>query len=100
MNREGWVVGSDGERIKLKAGQGAFFEQGVYTVAFLMGVSNLTMSTLNWKIGIEIELMAPRGLSRQDLAVAIAQKYEGTVISYFHPQSEPSQVPGCRFLRT
>ena len=28
MNGEGWVVGSDGERIKLKTGQGAFFEPG------------------------------------------------------------------------
>jgi quercetin dioxygenase-like cupin family protein len=28
MNGEGWVAGSDGERIKLKTGQGAFFERG------------------------------------------------------------------------
>lgn len=28
MNGEGWAAGSNGERIKLKAGQGAFFERG------------------------------------------------------------------------
>ncbi|OKH41725.1 hypothetical protein NIES2101_33905 [Calothrix sp. HK-06] len=28
MNGEGWAAGSDGERIQLKAGQGAFFEPG------------------------------------------------------------------------
>lgn len=28
MNGEGWVAGSDGHRIQLKAGLGAFFEPG------------------------------------------------------------------------
>ena len=50
--------------------------------------------SLNWKIGFEIELMAPRGLSRQDLAELIAQQHDAQVRRVFHPQSEPSQVPG------
>jgi hypothetical protein len=52
------------------------------------------MSELNWKIGFEIELMAPPGLSRQDLAEAIAQQHDGFVRRIFYPQSEPSHVPG------
>ncbi|WP_017654831.1 amidoligase family protein [Fortiea contorta] len=52
------------------------------------------MSELNWKIGFEIELMAPKGLSRKDLAEAIALQYHGFVHRIFYPQSEPSHVPG------
>lgn len=49
---------------------------------------------INWKIGVEIELVAPKGRSRRDLALAIAQQYGGTVRPFFHPQIEPSKVPG------
>ncbi|MGB7413762.1 MAG: amidoligase family protein [Thermosynechococcaceae cyanobacterium] len=49
--------------------------------------------TINWRIGIEIELLAPLGKSRLDLANAIAQFHNGTVRRFFHPQSEPSKVP-------
>lgn len=52
------------------------------------------MSQLNWKIGCEIELLAPKGLSRKDLAESIARANNGTVRRIFYPQSEPSQVPG------
>ena len=52
------------------------------------------MTKLNWKIGFEIELLAPKGLSRQSLAEAIAHEHAGTVRRFFHPQSEPSKVPG------
>ncbi|KAI9132571.1 amidoligase family protein [Acaryochloris sp. CCMEE 5410] len=52
------------------------------------------MTTLNWRIGVEIEVLAPRGKSRFDLAVEIAQMYGGSVHRCFHPQSEPSLVPG------
>jgi len=50
---------------------------------------------LGWRIGVEIELMAPRGLSRQHLAEAIAQSCGGSIRRYFHPQSELSKVPGA-----
>ncbi|MDQ6961269.1 MAG: amidoligase family protein, partial [Mariprofundaceae bacterium] len=49
---------------------------------------------INWKIGIEIEMVAPKGASRLDLAQAIAQQYQGSVIPYFHPQVEPSKLTG------
>lgn len=50
--------------------------------------------TLDWKTGFEIELMAPPGLSRRDLAEATATRVGGTVECFFHPQSEPSAVEG------
>ena len=49
---------------------------------------------IDWQIGLEIELLAPAGKSRLDLAEAIAQTHGGTVHRFFHPQSEPSLVPG------
>jgi hypothetical protein len=49
---------------------------------------------LNWKIGVEIELITPKGLSRKDVAEAIAQYHHGEVRRIFYPQSEPSQIPG------
>ena len=52
------------------------------------------MLEINWKIGIEVELVAPQGLTRRDLAVAIAQQHNGSIRTFFHPQSEPSKVPG------
>jgi hypothetical protein len=45
------------------------------------------------KIGLEIELMAPPGKSRKDLADAIASRLGGKVRRFFHPQGEPSKVP-------
>jgi len=52
------------------------------------------MITLDWKTGFEIELMAPAGLSRRDLAEATALRIGGRVERFFHPQSEPSAVEG------
>lgn len=52
------------------------------------------MTTVHWKTGFEIELMAPPGLSRRDLAEATAARVGGTVERFFHPQSEPSAVEG------
>lgn len=49
--------------------------------------------TLDWKIGVEVELLAPKGCSRYDLALAVAHSHGGTVHRCFHPQSEPSKVP-------
>ncbi len=39
-------------------------------------------------------MLAPRGRSRLDLAAALAQAHGGTLRRFFHPQSEPSLVPG------
>jgi hypothetical protein len=50
------------------------------------------------KIGLEIELMAPRQSSRQVLAGAIAKAHGGSVRRIFYPQSEPSQIPGTPIL--
>jgi putative amidoligase enzyme len=53
------------------------------------------MSTdLKRRLGLEIELLAPRGKSRRDLAEAIAEQYNGSVRRIFYPQSEVSKVPG------
>lgn len=49
---------------------------------------------LSSKIGFEIELLAPPNASRRDLAERVARKCDGTVRRFFHPQSEPSKVPG------
>jgi hypothetical protein len=50
--------------------------------------------TSSWKSGFEIELLAPAGLSRADLAEAIAARGQGRVAKGFYPQSEPSLAPG------
>ena len=49
---------------------------------------------VSWKKGFEIELMAPPGRSREDLARAVAARRGGKVERFFHPQAEPSKVPG------
>lgn len=46
-----------------------------------------------WKVGFEVELLAPRGRSRRDLALALAGP-GGSVRTFWHAQSEPSEVPG------
>lgn len=50
--------------------------------------------SLEWKIGFEIELMAPPGASRLTLADATAKRLSGRVRPFFHPQVEPSAVSG------
>lgn len=49
---------------------------------------------IGWRCGFEIELMMPRGRTRADLAARAARRCGGTVSRFFHPQSEPSKVPG------
>lgn len=48
---------------------------------------------LDWKMGFEVELVAPRGSSRLHLAEQVAERCGGTVQRFFHPQSEPSDTP-------
>jgi len=50
--------------------------------------------TLSWKMGFEIEIMAPVGGTREELAQRIARRHNGSVRRFFHPQSEHSRVPG------
>ena len=50
--------------------------------------------SLNWKVGFEIELAAPIGVSRLDLAQRVSDRVGGRVTKIFHPESEPSKVPG------
>ena len=45
------------------------------------------------RVGIELELMAPRGRDRAQLARLLAGP-EGRVSPFLHPDSEPSLVPG------
>lgn len=52
-------------------------------------------SKLQWKTGFEIELLAPRGKSRHDLALAIADGPGCEVVPCFHPQAELAAVPGA-----
>ena len=47
-----------------------------------------------WKAGFEIELLAPRSQSRADLALRVAWLQGSSVRRFFHPQQEPSKVPG------
>lgn len=54
----------------------------------------MTSPTLGWKAGFEIELMMPAGRTRADLAARVAARLGGRVERFFHPQSEPSKVPG------
>ena len=51
-------------------------------------------SGLRLRIGFEIELLAPPGSSRADLAAEVARRSGGGVHRFFHTDSEPSLVPG------
>lgn len=52
------------------------------------------MVEINWKVGFEIEMMAPPGASRRELAEAVAARIGGAATRIFHPESEHSAVPG------
>ncbi|PZU98977.1 MAG: amidoligase enzyme [Leptolyngbya sp.] len=54
--------------------------------------------SLAGRVGLEIELMAPPGSSRQVLAEAIAAAHGGSVSRVFYPQSEHSQIVGTPVL--
>ncbi|MED5370673.1 MAG: amidoligase family protein [Myxococcota bacterium] len=51
-------------------------------------------AALGGRLGWELELMAPQGRSRRDLAQALARQLGATVHRIWLPQSEPSLVPG------
>ncbi len=54
---------------------------------------------LESRVGFEIELLAPRGMTRADLAHAVAAAVGGEVALAFHRDSEPSAVPGMGTFR-
>jgi hypothetical protein len=49
---------------------------------------------LRRRIGFEVELMAPAGLSRRSLALELANRCGGRIRPVWHHDSEPSLVPG------
>ncbi|MEW9264341.1 amidoligase family protein [Kineococcus endophyticus] len=48
------------------------------------------------RTGFEVELLAPRGASRLDLAVDLARRCGGRVVRRFHVDTESSATPGVR----
>jgi hypothetical protein len=57
------------------------------------------VTSLHRRIGFEIELMAPAGVSRRTLALDLAGRCGGRIRPVWHHDSEPSLVPGLgRFL--
>lgn len=50
--------------------------------------------------GFEVELLAPRGASRLTLAEHLAALHDGRVLPVWHPDDEPSLVPGLGLFRT
>jgi hypothetical protein len=54
---------------------------------------------LRRRIGFEVELMAPPGLSRHTLALELAARHDGRVRPVWHHDSEPSLVPGLGRFR-
>ena len=53
---------------------------------------------LHWKTGFEIELLAPVGKSRQDIAELLAERMGGQARRFFFADSEPSKVPGQKLF--
>jgi len=51
-------------------------------------------------VGVEIELVAPRGMTRRDIAVLCAEETRGTICRFFHPQAEPSLAAGSPVFET
>ena len=57
------------------------------------------MDELPLRTGFEVELLAPAGADRQDLADALAARCGGSVRRSFHLDSTPSPVPGIGVFR-
>ena len=57
------------------------------------------MDELPLRTGFEVELLAPAGTDRQDLADALAVRCGGSVRRSFHLDSQPSPVPGVGVFR-
>lgn len=57
------------------------------------------MDELPLRTGFEVELLAPAGADRQDLADVLADRCGGSVRRSFHLDSTPSPVPGIGVFR-
>ncbi|WP_159992862.1 amidoligase family protein [Roseomonas sp. 18066] len=55
---------------------------------------------LDWRIGVEVELLAPPGRSRRDLAQRLAEGCGGRLRRIFHPQAEHGPGPERRVFET
>ncbi len=53
---------------------------------------------LTARIGVEIELLAPVGGDRRQLADAVAHSTGGDVTPFFHPDAEPSKLEGTELF--
>lgn len=51
-------------------------------------------ATIGWRVGVEVELLAPLGSDRRALAHALANDCGGTVAMFLHPDAEPAAVDG------
>ena len=49
---------------------------------------------MSWRVGVEFEWLAPKDLSRQTYAQYLAGQHRASVEPFWHPQVEPSKVPG------
>jgi len=58
------------------------------------------MNMIGWKCGFEIELLAPAGLTRADLAAAYAARIGSQSRRLFHPQAEPRIGGGAAVFET
>ena len=54
---------------------------------------------MTWRVGIEFEWLAPKGLSRQSYAQYFATQHRQNS-ALWHPQVEPSKVPGKPIFTT
>ncbi|ONG52607.1 hypothetical protein BKE38_14180 [Pseudoroseomonas deserti] len=57
-------------------------------------------SPIGWRIGVEVELLAPPGRSRRDLAQRLAERCGGSLRRIFHPQAEHGPGPERRVFET
>lgn len=63
------------------------------------GRTTIDPDVLTLRTGVEIELLAPAGSDRQQLADVLAARRGGHVRRSFHTDSEPSAVPGVGVFR-
>ena len=53
---------------------------------------------LNFRLGVEVELLAPLGSDRGTLAAVLAHRSGGSVEKFLFPDAEPSKVEGTELF--